>query len=141
MRSAPAIAFDYRPSRRLAVAAGLLAALAVLCVLLSGLPIGLRALLVVAVPLHALVTLRRFLAPPWVRIAHDAGGWRLVDRAGEAMATTLAGHVRLGPLLVLDFATPERPRFHCVLTPDVSDADTRRRLHLVLARGSDASTA
>lgn len=134
MRSAPAIAFDYRPSRRLAVAAGLVAALAVASVLLSGLPIGLRASLAVAVPLYAGYKLRRFLAPPWVRIAHDAGGWRLIDRGGEGVASTLAGHVRRGPLLVLDFVTPERPRFTCVLSPDVIDADTRRRLLLVLAR-------
>ena len=137
MRSAPAIAFDYRPSRRLALVSGAVALLAVVAVAASGLPDGLRVALVVAVPIHAAWVLRRFLAPPWVRVAHDAAGWRLVDRANEAVTTVLAGHVERGPLLVLEFRTPDRPRFHCVLTPDVLDADTRRRLRLVLARGAD----
>ncbi len=139
MRSAPAIAFDYRPSRRLAAAAGLLAGLAVVAVAASGLPAGLRIALGVAVLLYAGLALRRFLAPPWLRIARDASGWRLVDRAGEAVATTLAGHVQRGPLLVLAFITPGWPRFHCVLSRDGIDADTWRRLLLVLARGGEAA--
>ena len=140
MRSAPAIAFEYRPSRRLAALAGAVALLAVIAVAASGLPEWLKVALIVAVPIHAGWALRRFLAPPWVRVAHDATGWRLVDRTNEAVTTVLVGHVERGPLLVLEFRTPDRPRFHCVLTPDVLDADTRRRLCLVLARGAEPPT-
>lgn len=141
MKSAPAIAFDYRPSRRLAFAAGGLAAMAIVALSVSGLPLLVRGVLAAIVVAYAGIGLRRFLAPPCVRIARDATGWRLVEPGGEAVAATLAGHVRRGPLLVLDFRVSGRPRFHAVLTPDMLDTDTRRRLVLILARGSGAPPA
>ena len=138
MKSAPAITFDYRPSRRLAIAATGVAALALVAVAMSGLPLVLRVVLAVVVVTCACIELRRFLQPPYVRIARDATGWRLVEPGGEVFAATLAGHVRRGPLLVLDFRVIGRRRFHGVLTPDVLDADVLRRLLLILARGADA---
>lgn len=133
MKSAPAIAFDYAPSRRLAAIAALVAVLAVVGVLTSGLAPSLQAILIVFAPIYAVVGLRRFLMPPFVRIARDASGWQLVGRAGDGVAATLRRHVRLGPLLVLEFARAPRQRFLCVLTPDAVDAELRRRLLLVLA--------
>lgn len=133
MKSAPGIAFDYRPSRLLAALAAAVSVLAVCAILASGLELPAKAILVVVVPLLALVTLRRFLATPFVRIARDATGWQLVTRQGDCVAATLRTHVHLGPLLVLDFDPAPRRRFRCVLVGDVVDAGLRRRLLLVLA--------
>lgn len=140
MKSAPAIAFDVVPSRRVAAVAAAVALLAVVAVMLCGLPLSLRLLLAVLVVVLAVRGLRQFLAPPWTRAVRDPSGWRLVGRDGHAVAATLAGHVRRGPLLVLDFRVPDQSRFHCVLTPDVIDADLFRRLWLVLARGPDPAS-
>ena len=133
MKSAPGIAFDYRPSRVLAALAAAIAVLAVCAILASGLGTLPKAILVVVIPLLAAYSLRQFLIPPFVRIARDAGGWQLVTRDGERVTTTLLRHVRLGPLLVLEFDQPPRRRFRCVLAGDVVDAGLRRRLLLVLA--------
>lgn len=133
MKSAPAIAFDYAPSRRLAAVAALMAMLAVVGVLKSGLAPSPQVILAVLVPIYAVIGLRRFLVPPFVRVARDASGWQLVGRAGDGVAATLRTHRRLGPLLVLEFELATRQRFRFVLTADVIDAELRRRLLLVLA--------
>ncbi len=134
MKSAPAIAFDYRPSRRVAAAAATIAVLAIVAILASGIGTPARLVLIVAVSAHAAWSLRRFLATPFVRVTRDAGGWQLVTREDERLAASLRGHVRLGPLLVLEFAVPGRRPFRCVLAGDVIDTELRRRLLLVLAR-------
>jgi toxin CptA len=140
MKSAPAIAFDVVPSRRVAAAAAAVALLALVAVVICGLPAWLRVVLAALVIVYAARGLRRFLMPPWTRVVRDASGWRLVDRDGSAVAATLAGHVRRGRLLVLDFRVHGQRRFHCVVTPDVIDADVFRRLWLVLARGPEVVT-
>ena len=133
MKSAPGIAFDYRPSRRIAAIAGVIALLALFAVLKSGLDLSITVFLVVVVPVYAMFALHRFLEPPFVRVARDATGWQLYSRDGDSIAATLRGHVRLGALLVLDFSLPGRRRFHCVLASDAIDDELRRRLLLVLA--------
>ena len=133
MKSAPGIAFDYRPSRRIAAIAAVIALLALIAILKSGLGLSIMIILIVVLPIYALIALRRFLNPPFVRVARDATGWQLVSRDGDSTVTTLRSHVRLGPLLVLDFPVPGQRRFHCVLASDVIDDELRRRLLLVLA--------
>jgi len=135
MRSAPAIAFDYRPSRRIAACAALACVAAAAAPWASALPLALRAGLCAAALAGGAASIARFLRPPFRRVALRAGGWVLVDAAGAERAARLHSHVRLGPLLVLDFRLAPRGRFRALLAPDNADADVRRRLVPMLARG------
>ncbi|SFN07191.1 hypothetical protein [Dokdonella immobilis] len=133
MKSAPAIAFDYTPSRL--ILAGVLAcgALAALAVVLSGLGGFLKIPLVLLALGYAGHAAWRFADCPVVRMAHGEAGWILVDRSGNEEAVELAHHIRRGVLLVLAFAAGTRRPRRFVLAPDNLDAETRRRLLLVLA--------
>jgi toxin CptA len=135
MKSAPSIAFDYRPSRTIAAAIVALTTLSIAGVSASGLvPILKWAIAIVAIA-YAAWALRRHLVPGFVRIARSAGGWLLVDARGAQSPVILVAHVRRGFLLVLEFRQPGAGRSHAVLTPDNTDAELRRRLALVLAAG------
>ena len=138
MRSANAIAFDYRPSRRLAqaVVVGVLAAS--VAPWFSSLPTGARGLASVAALVAGIVALIRFNRARFRRVALRASGWTLVDATGTEQPADLVAQGRLGPWLVLDFRGPDRHRFRAVLGPDNLDADTRRRLILLLSRAEVA---
>ncbi|HEY0178422.1 MAG TPA: hypothetical protein VGC30_02180 [Dokdonella sp.] len=135
MRSAPAVAFDYRPSRWVAAGAAAVVALAALAPWLSASPAAAR----VGVSLLALAAgaaaLGRYLRPRFVRVACRAAQWTLVDAAGAEHAVVLESQARLGALIALGFRHGARARFRVVLAPDNLDAETRRRLVLLLARG------
>ena len=135
MKSAPTIAFDCRPSRRIGLAAALMAVAAVLAVCASALPPAARGALALAAIGLAARALHAHLHPPFQRIAWRAAGWRLIDAAGQEQAALLLGHARIGGLLALDFRHGARARFRPLLLPDNLDAETRRRLILTLARG------
>ena len=141
MKSAPAIAFDYRPSRRVAIAVVGVAALAILAVFLSGLSLGMRLVLALAALVLTVLALRKHLRPRTRRVAHGAGGWLLVDGEGNECSARLVAHVQRGNLLLLDFQAGNPPRQQRVLlTGDNSDAELRRRLILVLAATERTST-
>lgn len=134
MKSAPTIAFDYRPSRRVAAALALIALLACLAPWCSAWPWYaslLLSLLTLALAAHAAHGL---LHPRFVRVAHRADGWILCDTQGNEQAALLCSHRHLGPLLTLDWRWAPRRRFRIALTPDNLDADTRRRLIVLLRR-------
>ena len=133
MKSAPAIAFDYAPSRLVLAGVLLLGTFAVLAVLASGLAIELKALLAILAVAHTGYAAKIFGTRPITRIAHGEAGWLLIDRNGDERAVELCRHVRRGFLLVLEFGAPAEPVRRFVLTPDNIDAETRRRLLLVLA--------
>lgn len=135
MKSALAIAFDYRPSRLVAAAAALVCIVAALAPWLSGLSLPLRAGLSLAALALGGAAIRRFLRAPFRRIALRSSGWLLIDASGREQPARLASHARLGAFLVLDFRPASRGRFRALLAPDNSDADTRRRLVPMLARG------
>ncbi|HEY6940848.1 hypothetical protein [Dokdonella sp.] len=135
MRSAPSIAFDYRPSAVVVAATVAVASVAALSPWSSGAPPVLSAALSLFATCGAAVALRRFSAPPFRRIVRRASGWRLVDRDGREHAAILRAHRRLGALLALEWRCAPRAHFRVLLTPDNLDADTRRRLVLLLARG------
>ena len=138
MKSAPAIAFDYRPSRVLActVAAGVL--LAVVAPWRSDVPGSVCAVLSIAAIVTGITALRGFNRARFRRIALQASGWTLVDVADIEHRADLAAHIRIGPWLVLDFRSAGRCRFRAVLGPGNSDAETRRRLILLLSRAEVA---
>lgn len=134
MKSAPTIAFDYRPSRRIGVAVASIGVCAALAPWWSGLPRVAAAALSLAALLFALIALRRLLHPPFRRIALRASGWLLVDALGAEHPASLESQKRLGVLLVLGFRHAPRARFHALLAPDNLDAGTWRRLVVLLAR-------
>jgi hypothetical protein len=141
MKSAPPIAFDYRPSRVVMAATVAIAGAAAVAPWLSSLPpagcAGLSAL-VLALAAGALA---RFARPAFTRIAHGAAGWTLFDDRRTEHPALLVQHRRLGAMLVLDWRHDRRTHFRAVFTPDNLDAEARRRLVLLLARGEPAQSA
>lgn len=135
MRSAPSIAFDYRPSAVMAGATVLVALAAALAPWASAAPLALRTALSALALAGAAIVLRRYCRPPFRRIVRGVSGWRLVDREGGEHAAVLHSHRRLGSLIALDWRCAPRTHFRVLITPDNLDADTRRRLVLLLARG------
>ncbi|MET0226480.1 MAG: hypothetical protein ABW187_08580 [Dokdonella sp.] len=138
MKSAPTIAFDYRPSRWIGIAAGVTLALGVLAPWLSALPLLAQAAISLTAFAAGLHALQRHARPPFCRIAWRASGWSLIDAAGAEHAALLGAHAHLGVLLALNFRHGPRSTFHALLLPDNLDAQTRRRLILLLARGEVA---
>ncbi len=134
MKSATAIAFDYRPSRLLAAAIIAVAALAVASVALSGMPLWLKLVAGTAACVYAGFVLRAFLRTGACRIAWlEAGHWRVQNAAGERTAELRGASVR-GPWIVVRLCGNDRKTLAFVLAPDNSDADTRRRLRVRLIR-------
>ena len=141
MKSAPAIAFDYRPSRLIGLVIVCMTGLAVVATVLSGLAWQWCALLVLLAGALGGLVLVRHLRSGFVRIAHGAGGWTLVDGQGLDHPASLLAHVQRGWLLVLEFGTESVPRTRIILATDNCDADLRRRLLLVLAAGEPKQRA
>ena len=134
MTSAPAIGFDYAPSRWLQRAMLLVAALAVLAVMSCALPLWIRWMLTAAVLLATWWTRRRLLGS-----ALRAAGWgtqlewslHLADN--EDVPARLLSFRVLGPFVLLRLHAGD-PGVHALLLgPDNSDADIRRRLRMRLA--------
>jgi hypothetical protein len=134
MKSAPTIVFDYRPSRMIGAAATLVSACAVLAPWASALPGVLRAALSLGALGWAATVLHGYRNSSFKRIALRASGWALVDAANEEHAAILESHARVGMLIAMGFRHGPRARFRVVLGPDNLDADTRRRLILLLSR-------
>jgi hypothetical protein len=140
MRSAPAIAFDYRPSRAVAAAASLVALAAPVAVCMSDVPDAAKIGACSAAVIGALLAMRCFLKPPFRRVASRALAWTLGDDSGVEHSAELVASRRLGAWVALDFRLAGRKRFRALIGPDNLDAESRRRLILVLARGELAQT-
>jgi hypothetical protein len=134
MKSAPGIAFDYAPSRRIALAAALLTLLAVIATLASALPWPIRLAIAFAAGAYGYGSIRRQRPSRYRHIAYGIAGWRLVAVDGCERAARLVGHARIGPLLVLDFRLDDGDRFRAAFAGDNLDAERERRLLLLLAR-------
>ncbi|MEP6881008.1 MAG: hypothetical protein ABI866_03390 [Dokdonella sp.] len=141
MKSAPAIAFDYLPSRGLAIAIIGVTLLATIAVLLGGVGIAFELPIAISTLVFGTWSLRRHLKPNVVRIARGAGGWLLVDATGKEFPVTLVDSLRHGFLLVLGFRQDEGPIQRFVFAPDNCDADLRRRLVLTVASGKNPEPA
>ena len=135
MTSAPAIGFEYRPSRwlgRLVLAMAVLAAVALwLCALALALKLAASLLLFVA----ATRTWRTLARSP-LRAAgwSQQGGWSLRMADGEDVAASLRAFRVAGEQAVwLHLSTAGHGRYSLLLAPDNSDADIRRRLRMRLA--------
>jgi toxin CptA len=134
MTSAPAIGFDYVPSHWLQRLLLVVAVLAVLAVVLCGLPLWLRLALVIVVMLATWLAHRRF-ATSTVAAAgwSDGRNWTLRMADHEDVPATLLSFRVLGPSVLLRLRTAERGVQVLLLAPDNSDADIRRRLRMRLA--------
>ena len=143
MKSAAAIAFDYRPSRRLCAAVAVVCALAIAAAFWSGFDLRVRLPAAASALAYAAWEMRRFLASAPRRAAwREAGHWRLACDDAEHLAELRGSTVRAG-WIVLDLRRGDGRRITLVLSPDNCDADTRRRLRVRLARvsGEPASAA
>ena len=135
MRSVPAIAFDYRPSRTLAVVLGAGAILAIIATLASALDPWIKLPLAVVALAYSLWTLALFLRPAIDHVKwHAAGHWRV--RAGDARERggEFVSARTLGSVLVLVLRIGPRRTIALPLLPDNCDGETRRRLRVRLAR-------
>lgn len=132
MRSAPAIGFELRPSRRLIIATLAMTALAVLAIVLCAAAWWLKCLLTMATLATAGQSIRRLCLPRYRRINHDQAGWQITARDGSSITAELVQQARLGSLTVLHFRLPQQ-HWRFLIAPDMIDADTRRRLLLTLA--------
>jgi toxin CptA len=136
MRSVPAIAFDYRSSRVVAIAMGAGALLALAAIAACGLPFAVKFALAVVAVAYLVSTLRRFLRPSFDHaVWHSAGHWRLRHAQADAVTCELIDATILGPLIVLRLRAAPRRSIALVLLPDNCNAETRRSLRVRLARG------
>lgn len=134
MTSAPAIGFEYRPSRWLRRTLILVAALATLAVVSSALDTGLKLLLTMVVPLATWHALRHLAATPVAAAGLSAdNAWTLRLTDHDDVSATLASFRVLGGFVLLRLKTVEQGVQVLVLAPDNSDADIRRRLRMRLA--------
>lgn len=135
MKSVPAIAFDYRPSRWLLLAIAVIAALAVVSILFCGLSLWAKLGLVLLSTAYAAWSAWKLWHPGFVQIAwHSAGHWRLRDAQGREQTGELVRATVLGVLLVLAIRTGGKRTSALVLLPDNCDGETQRKLRVRLAR-------
>lgn len=134
MTSAPAIGFEYRPSRRFAQGLAAIALLGGLSVALCALPWWLKGLLLAAVLLATAGAIRKLLGSPVTATGWSAdSGWVVHLRSHEDVAATLASFRVLGTWVLLRLVTAEHGIHVLLLLPDNSDVDIRRRLRMRLA--------
>ncbi|MFC4763061.1 protein YgfX [Dyella koreensis] len=134
MTSAPAIGFEYRPSRLFGRCLMAMAGLAGLAVILAGVAFGLKVLLLAGIGIalfHAIAAQGRqpVRAAGW---AAD-GNWGLRLHQGQDMVAVLHSFRILGVFLLLRLRSAEGRETVLLLAPDNSDADLRRRLRMRLA--------
>ena len=132
MKSATAIAFDYRPSRWLLAAIMVIAALALASIAFSGAPAWAKIGLCILAGGWAGFAATRFLRLAIARAAWQPGGhWRVTDGDGNEYVAELHRAVARGAWIVLNLRHGDK-RVTLILGPDNCDADTRRRLRVRL---------
>jgi toxin CptA len=142
MTSAPAIGFEYRPSRWLPRLLWLLAVLALFAVATCGLPVWLKLVLAMLVVALVFLAVRRHRASPVTAAGWSGeGGWslHLADRSDTP--ASLASFRVLGACILLRLRTATLGEQVLLLAPDNSDADIRRRLRMRLAMAHAARVA
>ncbi|GGY18677.1 hypothetical protein GCM10008098_08410 [Rhodanobacter panaciterrae] len=134
MTSAPAIGFEYRPSRLLRRVLLVIAVLALLAVVLCALTPWLKLLLIVGVLLATWQSVRKTAGSPVTAAGWSAdSNWTLHLADHEDVPATLASFRVLGDFVLLRLQTAKQGMQVLLLAPDNSDADIRRRLRMRLA--------
>jgi len=140
MKSAPAIAFDYMPSRWLLTALIAVAGLALLAVALSGIPLWSKGVLAAVACIYAGRAFAGLRKAPIRRCAwYESGHWRVRDASGRELEASLRQASVRGGCIVLRLHSALARSSTLVLLPDNCDADTRRRLRVRLARGDSVA--
>lgn len=135
MKSAPAIAFDYRPSRWLVAVMCVIALLALAAIALCGLNVWYKIALALVTIAYAALTLQRFVSPQFTHVTwHAAGHWRVRDAADREQIAELQRSTVLGGLIVLALRIGPKSSIALPLLPDNCDAETHRHLRVRLAR-------
>jgi toxin CptA len=131
MTSAPAIGFDYRPSRWPTGLLGIVTALALLAIVLSGAPGSLKGLLAAGTVLATALAARRLSRSTVAGVGLAGETWTVyrADRS-DAMATLISFRI-LGTCVLLRLRVADRAEV-LVLAADNSDTDLRRRLRMRL---------
>lgn len=133
MTSAPAIGFEYRPSRwvpRLLVA---VTGLTLLAIALSGLPVFVQLISMLGATVASGHALRRQRLPISAVGWADHGGWSLHGLDGADEPAMLLSHKVFRTLVLLRLASRRYGKLTFWLMPDNSDVDIRRRLRMRLA--------
>ncbi|BFI95757.1 MAG: hypothetical protein RSP_12670 [Rhodanobacter sp.] len=142
MTSAPAIGFEYRPSRWLPRLLWSCAVLCLLAIALAGVPVGLKWPLALLVAVLTWRAVRRHERSPVTAAGWNAeGGWSLRFADGSDAAATLASFRVLGAAILLRLRMASKGEQVLLLAPDNSDADIRRRLRMRLAAQSGLADA
>jgi hypothetical protein len=137
MKSAAAIAFDYRPSRWLQAAMAAILLLAAVAIFASGIVVGLKVAAVASAAALFAFELRRLRRPAIARcVWYGDGQWRVRDTRGNDHAATLQHASVRGSLVVLRLRVPTHGVAALVLLPDNCDAPTRRLLRVRLAHAA-----
>lgn len=132
MTSAPAIGFDYRPSRLPARLLSTVGGMALLAIVLSGAPWWLKLLLTVALVAALASTLRRLSRSRITGVGMAGERWTAYCADRTELPAALASSRILGSCVLLRLKTANTVET-LLLAPDNSDADLRRRLRMRLA--------
>jgi toxin CptA len=132
MTSAPAIGFEYRPSRWTPRLFIFVAFLTLQAIALSGASWMLRCALVLMVIAACCHALRRLRVPIYA-VGWAKGGWTLRGLDGADDPATLLSSRVIGSVVLLRLASKRYGKLTLWLMPDNSDADIRRRLRMRLA--------
>ncbi len=134
MRSAPVLWLEPHASRLALGMMAIIGAMAILAILLCGMPDPWRSLSAVGMALFLVRALVNARQQPNVRLTLlDQDLWR-VESADTAYETRLVGRHDLGVLIALRFRAEDGRRSDFVFWPDALTQDARRRLRIWLSR-------
>ncbi|WP_333676964.1 hypothetical protein [Dyella sp.] len=133
MTSAPAIGFEYRPSRWVPRLFAGVTGLAMVAIAISGLPLLMRIALVLVSTAACVHAIRRLALPIYAVGWANQSGWTLRGLDGGDDAATLVAFRIFRQTVLLRLASARYGKLTLWLMPDNSDADIRRRLRMRLA--------
>ncbi|MEO8803292.1 MAG: hypothetical protein ABI304_03035 [Rudaea sp.] len=135
MKSAPAIAFEYRPSRWVVLVIGVLTALAFVGLAVSGMPWWIKLAIGACSVAYATTSIVRFVRIPVINLSwYEAGHWRVFGLRDQELVAELQHAIVRAGWIVLTLRCSDAKCLRLLLTADVCDAETRRRLCVRLAR-------
>jgi len=134
MRSAPAIGFEYQPSRWVPRILGVVVVLAAMATWFCGAPLAARITLVAVTLASGAWGAHRLRRPPIYAVGWSGqSGWTVRGLDGADDTAVLASFRVVRQVVLLRLMTHRYGTFTLWLAPDNSDADTRRRLRMRLA--------
>jgi toxin CptA len=134
MTSAPAIGFEYRPSRWVPRLLAAVTGLALVAIAIAGLPLFVRFMLTAVSTAACVHAIRRLQSSPIRAVGWASqSGWTLRNTDGTDDAATLASFRVMPPWVLLRLTSPRYGKLTLWLMPDNTDPDIRRRLRMRLA--------